>query len=206
MNTYRNKLEQLKGRKKTIEDTISENKNKLRREKRQNSNYDKALQIVKEVGLKTQQQLSHNISDLVTMALESVFTEEPYKFKVDFIERRDKTECDLLFERNDNLIKPLDASGYGAVDVASFALRIVSWSMKTPHSRNVLILDEPFKHLKGEEANKQMLKMVKEISTKLGIQIIMVSDERVDRDITNKIADKVFEVKKKKDVSAVNVI
>jgi ABC-type arginine transport system ATPase subunit len=206
MNTYRNKLEQLKGRKKTIEDTISENKNKLRREKRQNSNYDKALQIVKEVGLKTQQQLSHNISDLVTMALESVFTEEPYKFKVDFIERRDKTECDLLFERNDNLIKPLDASGYGAVDVASFALRIVSWSMKTPHSRNVLILDEPFKHLKGEEANKQMLKMVKEISTKLGIQIIMVSDERVDRDITNKIADRVFEVKKKKDVSEVNII
>ena len=85
--------------------------------------------------------------------------------------------------------------------MAAFALRVASWSMQFPRTRDVLILDEPFKHLKGEEANRKVLEMVKEISSKLGLQIIMVSDERISRTATIEAADKVFETSIKKGVT-----
>jgi DNA repair exonuclease SbcCD ATPase subunit len=89
-------------------------------------------------------------------------------------------------------IDPFSGGG-GAIDVASFALRIALWSMQQPKTRPTLILDEPFKHLKGEVTNRKVLEMVNKISKKLNIQIIMVSDERVSREITSEFTDKLFE-------------
>jgi DNA repair exonuclease SbcCD ATPase subunit len=116
----------------------------------------------------------------------------PYILELDFVERRNKTECDIYFVRDGLKIDPFSGGG-GAIDVAAFALRVAMWTMQQPKSRPALILDEPFKHLKGEEANRKVLEMVSKISKKLGIQIIMVSDERVSRETTMEFADKLFE-------------
>ena len=115
------------------------------------------------------------------MALEAVMV-NPYELVLEFVERRNKTECDILFRRGERLRDPFYA-GLGAVDIASFALRIASWSMSDPKLRNVMVLDEPFKHLKGKEDNERAIQMVKQISEKLNLQIIMVSDERAPLDM-----------------------
>jgi DNA repair exonuclease SbcCD ATPase subunit len=193
ISDLRNRLERRKGERQQIENTLHKTRQARKDLKRLLRKQEKAREIIREVGLKTQQQLQYHISDITSMALNAVF-EDPYELVVEFVTRRNKTECDLLFERDDNRVNPLSASGGGAVDVAAFALRVASWSMQSPRSRNVLILDEPFKHLKGEQTNRKMLEMVKEVSDKLGIQIIMVSDERVSRDATIEITDKLFEV------------
>jgi len=59
---------------------------------------------------------------------------------------------------------------------------------------NTIILDEPFKHLKGHDANQRVLDMVNEVSKKLNIQIIMISDERIPKEDIIASADKVFEI------------
>ena len=74
-----------------------------------------------------------------------------------------------------------------------------------PYDVGVLILDEPFKHLKGEQANRRMLDMVKQISEKLGIQIIMVSDERVSRAATVEATDLLIETSIKDGVTQINI-
>ena len=155
------------------------------------------------VALKTQEQIQFHIGDLTSMALEAVF-DDPYELVVEFVKRRNKTECDLYFARDGNKIDPLSASGGGAVDVAAFALRIASWSMTRPHTRNVIILDEPFKHLKGHEANLRVLEMAREVSKKLNLQIIMVSDERIPKEDIIDNADKVFETKIRKGITTVS--
>jgi len=169
------------------------------REFRQN---EKAKLIVQEIGLKMQEQLQYHISAITSLALEAVF-DNPYQLELDFVQRRNKTECDLYFARGDIKVDPLSASGLGAVDVASFALRVAAWDMMEPKSDNVLILDEPFKHLKGEEANIRVLQIVKEISKRLNLQIIMVSDERISREDIIENADRTFEVTIKKGVSKI---
>lgn len=107
--------------------------------------------------------------------MEAIF-DDPYELKAKFVERRGKTECDLLFVRDEQEVDPLSATGGGAVDVAAFALRVASWSMQHPHSRPTIILDEPMRFLSVDYQEKASL-MIKEISEKLGIQFIIITHE-----------------------------
>jgi len=167
--------------------------------------HEQAREVIREVGLKTQQQLQFHISDITSLALEAVF-KDPYKLKVDFVQRRNKTECDLLFVRDDMELDPTEESGLGAVDIASFALRMASWSMERPRLRNIIMLDEPFKHLKGAEANLRALDMIKEISEKMKVQIIMISDERIPREDIIAAADRLFDISMKGRISQIKVL
>lgn len=187
----RYRLEQKKGEKAQVERTISDLESRIQEGQKAVRAHDKARKILQEVALKTQQQLSYNVSGIASLALETVF-DTPYELKLEFVERRNKTECDIYFERDGLKIDPFSGGG-GAIDIASFALRVALWSMASPKTRPTLILDEPFKHLKGELANRRVLEMVSKVSSKLGIQIIMISDERVSREITTEFADKLFE-------------
>jgi len=196
----RKKLERKKGQKIQIEDSLQNVRTKIKKNKRSLILHEKAREIVRIVGLKTQQQLQFHISNITSLALEAVF-DNPYELMVEFVQRRNKTECDLYFKRNGSKVDPLTASGIGAVDVAAFALRIACWSMEQPKTRNTILLDEPFKHLKGKKENKKVLEMIKEVSNKLGIQIIMISDERIPREDTIEATDKLFEVKIKNGIS-----
>ena len=191
MNTIqllRNKLEQQKGAKAQLEKSLSDLHLSLQNKKRSLIRHEQAKEVVRTVGLVTQQELQFHIEDIVSMALEAVFP-DPYKFAVEFVQRRNKTECDLYFVRDENKVDPLTASGVGAVDVASFALRIASWSMMQPRTRNTIILDEPFRYL-SENYQEQASKMVKEISEKLGIQFLIITHEEV----LTTYADRVFQV------------
>jgi DNA repair exonuclease SbcCD ATPase subunit len=187
----RYRLEQKKGEKSQVLRTITKLEEDIEEGQKSVRSHEKAKKIIQEVALKTQQQLSYNISGIASMALETVF-DTPYELHLEFVERRSKTECDIYFIRDKVKIDPFSGGG-GAIDVASFALRIALWSMQQPKTRPTLILDEPFKHLKGEVTNRKVLEMVNKISKKLNIQIIMVSDERVSREITSEFTDKLFE-------------
>jgi len=184
-------LDQQKGKKSRIEEQITEINEDLKAKKSDLINLEQAREIIKIVGLKTQESLQYHISDITSLALDSVFP-DPYQLKVNFIERRNKTECDLMFEREGQEISPLDSSGYGAVDVASFALRVACWSMQKSRTRNTIILDEPMRFL-SEDKQADASAMLKEISKKLKIQFIIVTHEQT---LTH-WADKIITVSKK---------
>jgi len=150
---------------------------------------EKARIIFQTVAKKTQSNLEYHISTLVTTALSSVVPDD-IEFVVRFEERRNKTECDLLFKEYGVEYKPMDGAGFGSVDVAVFALRIAFWSLKK--NRATMVLDEPFRHLSHDLQSKasEMLKM---ISEELNMQIIMVSHQ----ENINLAADKTFITTKK---------
>lgn len=187
------RVTELKGQKIQLENQIQQGAERLKQKQEMFEKLDQAREIIRQVGLRTQQQLQFHISDITSLALDAVF-DDPYQLKVEFVERRNKTECDLFFVRNGQEIDPLEASGYGAVDVAAMALRIASWSMKNPKSDNVIVLDEPFRFL-SQDRQELASKMLKELSSRLGIQFIIVTHE----DILAQYADRVFLVQKRKD-------
>jgi predicted ABC-type transport system involved in lysophospholipase L1 biosynthesis ATPase subunit len=197
LQLLRNQLEQQKGQRLQIERSLTSLIRSVKEQKRTLHQHEQAKEIVREVGLKTQQSLQFHISDITSLALEAVFP-DPYELQVEFIQRRNKTECDLYFVRDGNRIDPLTASGVGAVDVAAFALRIASWSMAQPHTDNVILLDEPFRFL-SEDYQEQASIMLQELSKKLGLQFIIVTHEQV----LASYADRIFEVKIRKGISKV---
>lgn len=196
----RNSLERQKGQRDQIKQMIRETKEKIKEKKHDLRQHEQAREIIKEIGLKTQQQLQYHISDITSLALEAVF-DDPYELVAEFVQRRNKTECDLYFLRNDVRVDPLSASGGGAIDVASFALRIASWSMQRPRSRNVLILDEPF-HWVSNDLKPKASELLKQVSEKLNLQLIMITHS----ELLTQSADRTFIITKKETVSQIEQI
>lgn len=200
---YRAELERRRGEKRQVEKTIEETRSNIENLEDYGVNLRDAQGIVQVVAQATQEKLQYHISELVSLALEAVF-EDPYTLHLDFVLKRNRSEAELTFSRGDGgKIHPMSASGGGTVDVAAFALRVCLWSLERPKSRPVLILDEPFKNIndpgKKLGLHKKASKMVKQISEKLGVQIIMIS---LDEDLLD-CADKVFHVGIRNGVSKV---
>jgi len=195
----RRKLERLKGRKLQIKEEIKRFKKTNRKIRASLVDHVEAKDILTQAGLEAQKQIQFHISDITSLALESIFP-EPYKVELEFIQRRNKTECDIWFSRDGVRIDPTSASGGGVVDIAAFALRIASWSLQTPKLRSTIIMDEPMRFV-SKGYREDTSKMIQEISRQLGIQFIIVTHDP----ILSVYADKVFEVSIKKGVSNVKV-
>lgn len=174
ISSYRNELERRNGRKQQVAADLEKSHNCIDELVRQARWCEEAQTIIQTVAQVTQQELEYHVGELVTLAMAAVF-EDPYQLDVEFVQRRGRTETDLWFSRDGSQVDPLSASGGGAVDVASFALRVALWSLAPKRTRPVLILDEALKWLKGGELPEKGARMIKEISERLGLQIIMIS-------------------------------
>jgi len=183
---YLNKLNRIKGK----AETIKEEAVKFREKETYNASrlvaLEEALVFIQDVAKRTQEQLVLHIQDVVNTALDTCFPDE-YEFQLIFEIKRNKTEARLIFMKNGFEIDPMEASGGGVVDVASFALRIAAWSLGK--TNNVICLDEPMKFL-SRDLQPRAGEILKKISLKLGVQFIMVS--HVSDLIKN--ADRVFEI------------
>lgn len=165
---------------------------------KRHENGQKALALVQQVAQETQKELEFHIENLVTMALSSVF-EDNIEFVARFVIRRNQPECDLLFRENGVEQDPTDCSGGGTIDVASFALRIVKWSLNK--NRPAFVLDEPFRNV-SPDLHPKVSDMVNLLSRETQTQIIMVSHAA---DI-NVAADRTFLVTKKNGKSFVKEV
>lgn len=198
VQNLRKRLERKKGEKYQVEKNWKYYKQKNVSIKRSLIHSQKAQVIIHDVAKKTQEELQYHISDLVSLAMSSIFP-DPYILKCDFVSKRGKIEAEMFFEKDGNLIDPLTSTGGGVVDVAAMALRFSFWVLKNPRTRPIMLMDEPLKWLKGEGLPEKGSEMIKKISEKLKLQIIMVSH---DPDLINS-ADKIIEVNIQKGVSYV---
>jgi len=172
INAMLRKVDQLKGKRSLL---IDQRNDAAKKKETYAKTLDVALQarvIVQTVAESTQKKIEWHISNLVTSALAAVFP-NPYTFELKFVQRRNKTEADLLFDKEGNETDDLiNTAGGGAVDIASFALRVALYSIG--HSRPVIIMDEPARFL-SMDLQEKASDMIKEVSKKLGIQVIMIS-------------------------------
>lgn len=158
---------------------------------------ESAQAFIQKIAKQTQEQLKFQLTEIVQLALDSCWPDE-YKFDVLFEIKRNRTEAVLQFLNDGNAVDPTEEDGGGAVDVASFALRLAAWSLGKTEA--VIIVDEPFKWL-SEDLKTKAGDIMRELADRLKIQFIMVTHikDMVD------ISDKVFEVTKVNKISLVRV-
>lgn len=185
---------QSKGMLKQIDSDLTINQNKLQVLNNRIRLLEQAQAFLQKIAQDTQSQLKFQIEDIVNLALETCFPNE-YVFQLQFTIARGKTDAELVFlsQKTNRPIDPMNASGGGVVDLTSFALRIASYALEQGID-NVIILDEPFRFI-SRDLQVRAGEILKTLSEKLGLQILMVTHigEMID------IADKVFEVKKNSD-------
>jgi len=202
LTNLRSKLEQERGKLSQLLSDKQNTNDKLSDNLILRADIEEAQLIIQTVSQETQNQITEYISDLVSSALDAVF-DIPYEFKLEFVQRRGKTEADLKFIRNGSELDPLDDSGGGVINVAAFALRISLWSLMKS-SRNVIICDEPFNFLHNREAHRRVSELLKSMSEELGLQIIMITGEDESAELISS-ADRVFRLSLVSGISYVHV-
>jgi len=135
-----------------------------------------ARTLMNSVGITAQDSVKTIIEDLVTKALQTVFSDE-YSFVVSNEIIRNKPETILKVNKNGHefMLKD-DLEGGGLLDVVSFALRVILWAFEEKKSRNTIVLDEPGKFISEDKIDLFGL-MIKELSSSLDIQFIIVTHE-----------------------------
>ena len=190
----------LKATKKIKEDDLFKAQRNLTCYQQEHDHCLQARALVQKVAEETQKKIEFHISNLVSMALASIYP-DPYEFKVRFVQRRNRTECDLIFIKNGNETDDiLNSGGGGVADIASFALRIAVWSIKK--TRATFLLDEPMKFIHDSNYQEKTSEMIQKLSESLNIQIIMISD----LPFIIKCADRIIRVKNIKGESKVSVM
>lgn len=183
------KIYKAKGQRQTLRNEYVELKDKLRKYKKELNKILKAQLIIKLVAKQTQEQLEYSLSEIVSLGMGIVF-DKPFSLSLDF----EPKKCFIKFKKEGRKFDPMLSAGGGTGNIAATNLRCAIQKISQPRTRNFLFLDEPLPGLKGKEANARALEMLKTISEELDdMQIIMISDERVDKETILKYADKVFE-------------
>jgi hypothetical protein len=148
----------------------------------------KARWLLSEAQIRTQVRFKEHVEGLVTKAIRAVYPRD-FSFILDFDRVRNKLECTPRLKEGDTTFNDIrDCQGGGLVDIIAFSFRLVLWYLGHPRSRNTIILDEPFRFL-GEYTAKAG-EMLKEVSHKLGVQMVMVTHD----DTLAEIADRAFNV------------
>jgi len=200
VQTYSAWVEGRKAQRTLLLEQIKSLEDKIFTNKKEGEEWIKARWVLSEVIKLTQSRIKDYMEHMVTLAIQAVYGDQ-FKFIADFEIKRNKSEVLLRVQEEDyEPYVPKEDSGVGMVDVIGFALRIVLWSLQKPRSRNVIILDEPMKNM-----GKLMTvgaQMIKEISKKMGLQIIIITHEPE----LVEIADKAFNVEKIEGVSEVTPI
>lgn len=132
-----------------------------------------AQKIIQSAAQATQESVHQRISKIVSEALQVVF-DEPYEFKIEFVQKRGKTEAQLRFLREGTNFDPEDEIGGGVVDLAAFALRVAAMILKRPTLNRLLILDEPFKFVSAKYV-PMVRQLLEHLSSKLEVQFVIVT-------------------------------
>lgn len=196
LDYYKDKLEVLSATKGIYEKDLSSSKSQVKSLAKKMLVAEKAQVFLQQVAQNTQSQLKYQICEIVQIALDSCWPGEK-EFSLEFEIKNNRTEASIRFIEEGQLLNPSEEDGGGVVDVASFALRLAVWSLGK--TSPIILIDEPFKML-SVDLSKEISSIMKELSSKLGLQFIMITSHGLDMD---EISDKVFEVKKKKKISFV---
>lgn len=177
LKKYRSKLDMLKGQKESIVNNIEAKETQLKELLLERDASIEARTHIQQVAKNTLQKLKVKLEEIVTLALQTIITDQEYSLDANFYIKNNRPQCELSFLKMGEKTNPMDDEGYGAVNIAAFALRISLWNISNPKTDSVLIIDEPFKDL-SEDYIDDAFAFMKEISHKLGIQIICVTHEK----------------------------
>lgn len=158
---------------------IKQEKRELLQAKHELAVSSKVLEIIQAVSKGMQFKTKIHISGIVTKCLKTIFGDDTYEFDIEFKERANKTTAEIVFTKDGEQFDPKDEMGGGILEVAAFALRLSAIILSQPTIRRIMILDEPFKNIRGEEYRSRVKDLIMSLADELNVQFIINIDTDV---------------------------
>lgn len=170
----RKKFDRLLTRYQYQKQTVKDEKKSLIEAQSHLENILTAQKIVQEAAEAIQASAHSQVASLVSRCLETVFGEDAYKFQINFLQKRGKTEAELVLVRNGKEIDPIEAAGGGICDIVAFALRLTCLVLSRPRKRKILILDEPFRFV-SQQYRPAVRELLLSLARDFKIQMLIVT-------------------------------
>lgn len=172
---------------KTAIDTRDHTLNKIRKKEEEYEKYNTSLSSLEEARLvianeisDIQSSLKEDVDSLVTIALQIVYEDRDIQFGLLFNKTKaGQSQYRPVIIENGEEFNPRDEQCGGALDVISYALRIILHSFEKPKGRDFMIFDEPFKFLGGGVLGEKAAEMAKRINEEIGIQSMIISHDEI---------------------------
>jgi DNA repair exonuclease SbcCD ATPase subunit len=151
--------------------------------------YSKVAITLASIGEQRQADAQHQIEELVTRGLTTIFGED-ISFHLVQTQRGKTPEVKFLVKSrglNGRVVETsvMDARGGGMAAVVGFLLRLVILLLSKDQKTPTLILDESFSHVSAEY-ERPLAEFIKELVDKTRVQIIMITHS----DAFNEFADR----------------
>jgi DNA repair exonuclease SbcCD ATPase subunit len=138
-----------------------------------------------------QSSLKEDIDSLVSIALGIVYEDRDVKFSMAFEKTKaGQSQYRPTIVENGEEFNPKDEQCGGALDIISYALRIILHSFERPKGRQFMFFDEPFKFLGGGILGEKAAEMARKINADIGLQTVIISHD----EISIAKADKVYHI------------
>jgi len=174
--SYRTKIDRIKSRRDLAERSVERESKTLDEAKQKTITVDRARLIVQHVAEALQRRAHGRIASVATRCLHAVF-DDPYDVEIRFERKRNKTEAVIVFVRDGKEFDdPCNEVGGGAIDVAALAFRLSAVVLSKPPLRRLLVLDEPFKCVRGIENRRRVRRMIEALADELGVQFVLNVD------------------------------
>ncbi|MFH0766602.1 MAG: hypothetical protein V1920_00735 [Bacillota bacterium] len=173
---YRSKVDKLLSRRNFVIDIEAKEAKALVVTTDKISDIEEARTIVQIVAQTIQQRVHTQIASVVSQCLKTVF-DDTYEFKLRFEKKRGKTEASLVLLKDsreyDDLLNEV---GGGVIDVLSLGLRLACVLLSKPLRRRLLILDEPFRNVRGKHNKQRLRELLLDLAKDMDFQFILNVD------------------------------
>lgn len=186
LNHYRDRLNQMKGRKQTLVADL-EKKEKTKEDLFQQAIYlEECRVITQQIAENNQNRLTEKINRIVTDSIQAVFGDD-YEFKMVISSKNNTVVAQPTFYKNGKEENVKVCEGGGMLAIASLALRVVLMTLlKDPAP--TIVLDEPFANLGSDGGGLERgCQLLETISKKLDIAFIIITHGDNIKDIANKV-------------------
>lgn len=157
--------------------SVAAGKVEAKKASRQVQAAQEAQALLQEVAQQVQRTVHTRIAVVVSRCLDAVFGEGFYEFKLDWEQKRGRTEAVIRLVRDGNELDPLDGAGGGVCDVVSWALQLAALLLARPKLRRFLACDEPFRHVDAGR-RPAVREMLMTLAEEMGFQLLVITHSK----------------------------
>lgn len=175
---------------------------KIKKRSRDAAAYQICSELISLAAQITQKGVKKILEESISSAMMAVYDDKDVSFELELAVKSKRLNALPWVVEGEDKYSPEGERGGGLLELLSFAMRVVLWSLKDVQSRPIFILDEPLKFVGDPEMLQKAAKILHSIHKNLGIQIIVVTH------VTEfaVIAHKGYRVKQKNRVSRAKVL
>lgn len=175
LKQFREKVNEIKAEKRILSTQLVEKE--VEKEEAEIFGVDcvEARAIIQSVAENTQGLMVKYFCNLISPIIRAIW-EDDRSFGMEFVQKRNTTECNIWIEKDGNRAGIFDGSGGGLANIVSLGCRLAFFALEKK-TRKLMFLDEPFSALNSASYQQRISDTLKEIRKKMGIQFVIVTDQ-----------------------------